>query len=119
MLFKVVELEYLLLKWSLRGRERHIHLETNPALKIVNHDGVYFIRAIGRTAAPTLWCCASELSDLSEEEEEEAVANPGAASAAVASPGAAASSQVANHGAAETLEELEAITDQWSEHDLI
>ena len=60
-----------------RGRERQPHLGTNPGLKILNNEPVMvfdFMRAIGRTAAPTLWCCTAHQSEeiwlLSNEKEE-------------------------------------------------
>ena len=52
------------------GRERQIHLGGNPGLGILNKEPVMvldFVRAIGRTAAPTLWCCAPEWRDLGRE----------------------------------------------------
>ena len=69
----VEDVEHLLIKCRLWGRERQIHLGGNPGLGILNKEPVMvldFMRAIGRTAAPTLWCCAPEWRDLGKEEEE-------------------------------------------------
>ena len=53
----VEDVEHLLIKCRLWGRERQIHLGGNPGLRILNKEPVMvldFMRAIGRTAAPTL-----------------------------------------------------------------
>ena len=53
----VEDVEHLLIKCRLWGRERQIHLGGNPGLGILNKEPVMvldFMRAIGRTAAPTL-----------------------------------------------------------------
>jgi len=53
----VEDVEHLLLTCRQWGRERQIHLGTNPTLKILNDDPVMvleYMRAIGRTAAPAL-----------------------------------------------------------------